>query len=96
MGSRAVAATLISFVVFTTLLLANAALFATENSSLGAVVLSAGQVREHAYGESRRNLLGLRVAQGAAAYLQSNPLDCTSRDSTTSSRWWEAGVRLGR
>ncbi|MGD0637582.1 MAG: hypothetical protein ABSA72_06045 [Nitrososphaerales archaeon] len=78
MGRRAVAATLASFVIFTTLLLANAALFATENSSLGAVELTAGQVREHAFGGILVGLSAYGSLEGAQAYLQSHPLDCTS------------------
>ena len=78
MGRRAVAATLVSFVIFTTLLLANAALFASENSSLGAVVLSAAQVRERAFGGILVGLSAYESLEGAQAYLHSNPLDCTS------------------
>ena len=78
MDRRAVAATLVSFVIFTTLLLANAALFASENSSLGAVVLTAGQVRERAFVPILVGLSTYESLRGAQAYLQANPLDCTS------------------
>jgi hypothetical protein len=78
LGRRAVAATLVSFLVFTSLLLANSALYSAENSVLGAAVLSATQVREHEYGQI---LVGLSEYDSLAKvqyYLQSNALDCTS------------------
>jgi hypothetical protein len=78
LGRRAVAATLVSFLVFTSLLLANSALYSAENSSLGAAVLTATQVREHEYGQV---LMGLSVYDSLAqvqSYLQANPLDCIS------------------
>ncbi len=78
MGRSAVAATLISFVIFTSLLVANSALYSSENSSLGAAVLSAVQVRERAYSEVLLGLSAYASLAGAEGYLQSNPLDCTS------------------
>jgi len=78
MGRRAVAATLISFVIFTSLFVANSALYSSENSSLGAAVLSAIQVRESAYGGTLTGLSVFASLAEAQGYLQSNPLDCTS------------------
>ena len=81
MGRRAVAATLISFVIFTSLLVANSALYSSENSGLGAAILSAIQVRESAYGAVLTGLSVYASLAEAQAYLQSNPLDCTSPQS---------------
>ncbi|MDA4114328.1 MAG: hypothetical protein OK474_09800 [Thaumarchaeota archaeon] len=78
MGRRAVAATLVSFLVFTSLLLANSALYSAENSSLGAAVLSATQVREHEYGQILVGLSEYGSLAKVQDYLQSNTLDCTS------------------
>ncbi|MGA2198428.1 MAG: hypothetical protein ABSG45_00670 [Nitrososphaerales archaeon] len=78
MGRRAVAATLVSVVVFTSLLLANSALYSAENSAVSAAVLTSEQVRENAYAGI---LLGLSTYDSLAAvqgYLHSNPLDCSS------------------
>ena len=47
MGRRAVAATLVSFLVFTSLL-ANSALYSAENGGLGAAVLTSGDPGEGA------------------------------------------------
>ncbi len=78
MGRRAVAATLVSVVVFTSLLLADSVLYSAENNAVSAAVLSSEQVRESA---DAGVLLGLSTYDSLAAvqgYLHSNPLDCSS------------------
>jgi hypothetical protein len=77
-GRRGVAATLVSFLVFTALLLANAALYSSANSGLRASVTSAEQVRESALGGVLTGLSTYDALVGAQGYMQSNPLDCSS------------------
>jgi hypothetical protein len=78
LGRRAVAATLVSFLVFTTMLLANSALYSAESSSLGAAVLSTTQIREHQYGQILVGLSDYDALATVQSYLRSNSLDCNS------------------
>ena len=78
MGSRrAVAATLVSVIVFTSLVFANAALYAAGNTYLSSSVLSTAQQREYDYASF---LIGLSSYSSLAAtqnFLQAHPLDCS-------------------
>jgi hypothetical protein len=78
LGRRAVAATLVAFVIFTSLLLANSAIYSADNSGLGAAVLSTAQVRERVYGTILTGLAAYDSLAVTQDYLQSNPLDCSS------------------
>ena len=78
MGRRGVAATLVSFLVFTALLLANAVVYSSGSSSLRASVTSAEQVRESSLGGVLTGLSTFDALHGAQSYLESNPLDCSS------------------
>jgi hypothetical protein len=81
MGRRAVAATIASVVVFTTLLLANAVFFSAENSYLSATNLSSAQLQER---DDASLILGLSAYDSLArtqSFLQSTPMECSSSQS---------------
>lgn len=78
MDRRGVAATIASVVVFTTMLLANTAVYAAQNGYLSAVTISGAQVQER---ELAVVLVGLSSYSSLAftqSFLQSTPMDCTS------------------
>jgi hypothetical protein len=77
-GHRAVAATIASVIVFTTMLLANAAVYSAENSYLGASNLSAAQLQEHNYALLFVGLSSFSSLAKAQSFLQSTPMDCSS------------------
>ncbi|MGA2666155.1 MAG: hypothetical protein ABSF83_14540 [Nitrososphaerales archaeon] len=79
MGRRsAVAATLVSLIVFTSLLVANSALYASQESALGAAVLSTAQTRERALGGILVGLAAYGALEAAQASLAGTVLDCSS------------------
>ncbi len=78
MGRRGVAATLVSFLVFTAMLLANSALYSAQSSSLRAEITTAEQVRETALGGILTGLSTYNALAAAQDYLESTPLDCSS------------------
>ncbi len=83
MGSRrAVAATLVSVILFTSLLFANAALYAAGNTYLSSAVLSASQQRESEYGSLLIGLSSYSALSYTQTYLQSHPLDCSAPESS--------------
>ena len=83
MGSRrAIAATLVSVIVFTSLLFANAALYAAGNTYLSSAVLSASQQRESEYGSLLVGLTSDSALADAQSYLQNHPLDCSAPESS--------------
>lgn len=78
MDRRGVAATIVSFVVFTSLVLANSVLYSTADSSLDATLLSAVQVDERTTAVVLEGTSAFGALSSVQAYLQSNPLDCSS------------------
>jgi hypothetical protein len=78
MGRRAVAATIASVVVFTTLLLANAVFFSAENSYLSATNLSSAQLQERDYAPVIVGLSAYDSLARTQSFLQSTPMDCSS------------------
>lgn len=78
MGRRAVAATLVSLLVFTTMLGADGAVYSSESSSLGSAVLATVQLRERDYGGLLVGLSAFRSLAEAQSYLNSNTFDCSS------------------
>ncbi|MDA4136189.1 MAG: hypothetical protein OK449_04210 [Thaumarchaeota archaeon] len=78
MDRRAVAATIASVIVFTTMLLANAAVYSAENSYLGASNLSAAQLQEHDYSILFVGLSSFSTLAKTQSFLQSTPMDCSS------------------
>jgi hypothetical protein len=75
---RGVAATIVSFVVFTSLVVANSVLYSSTNSSLGASVISAVEVNERTTSVVLEGVSTFDALSSVQAYLQANPLDCTS------------------
>jgi hypothetical protein len=78
LGRRAVAATLVSFLVFTSMVLANSAVYSSQNNSLRAAIVSAEQAREHSFAGVIVGASTLESLARAQDYLGSNPLDCSS------------------
>ena len=76
-GRRAVAATLVSVILFTSLLFANAALYAAGGTYLSSAVLGASQQRESDYGALLIGLASYSALAESQGYLQSHPLDCS-------------------
>jgi hypothetical protein len=83
MGSRrAVAATLVSVIVFTSLLFANAALYAAGSTYLSSAVLSASQQRESNYATLLFGLSAYSALAYAQGYLQNHSFDCSTPESS--------------
>ncbi len=78
MGRRGVAATIVSFVVFTSLLLANSALYSSANSGLSAALTSSMQVKERTTAGVLDGVSGFDALSSVQDFVQSNPLDCAS------------------
>jgi hypothetical protein len=78
MGRRAVAATLVSVIFFSTLLLANAAVYAADGSYLSSAVLTSAQQRESGYASLLAGVSSFSSLSAAEGYLSSHPLDCSS------------------
>jgi hypothetical protein len=83
LGSRrAVAATLVSVIVFTSLLFANAALYAAGNTYRSTAVLSASQQRESNFASLLIGLSAYSALADAQSYLQGHPFDCSEPQSS--------------
>jgi hypothetical protein len=81
MGRRAVAATIASVVIFTSMLLANAVLFSAENSYLGSSSSSSAQLQERTYASVLAGIMSYSSLADAQSFLQSTPMDCSSSAS---------------
>jgi hypothetical protein len=92
MGRRAVAATIASVVVFTTMLLANAVVYSAENSYLGATALSSAQLQEHDYASVLVGLSSYSSLAKAQSFLQATPMDCSSSQAYLDSLTGTQGV----
>lgn len=78
MGRRAVAATFVSVVVFTALLLANSAVYAAQSGALGAAVSSSAQLRERSLASFSTGLSSFDSLASVQDVLQRSPMDCLS------------------
>lgn len=85
MGRRAIGATLVSVVLFTTLLIANASLYSAESSYLSATNLSVAQQREAQYASLLVGLSAYSSLEGVQRLLQSTPIACSSAPAFLSS-----------
>ena len=85
MDRRAVAATIASAVIFSTMLLANAAVYATQNSYVGAADRSSAQLQERGYATVLLGVAAYSSLEGAQHLLQSRPMDCLQPQSYLSS-----------
>ena len=81
MGRRAVAATLASVVIFTMMLVANAAVYSSENGYLASVRLSSVQVAEVDYATLLEGSSAYDSLAQTQSFLQSTPMDCSSWQS---------------
>ncbi|MDA4122963.1 MAG: hypothetical protein OK456_07280 [Thaumarchaeota archaeon] len=75
---RAVASTIVSVIIFTTLIFANAALYSAGGTYLSSSVLSASQVREYDYASLLSGLSAYSSLSHIQGFLQANPFDCNS------------------
>jgi len=75
---RAVAATLVSLIVFSSLLVANSALYSSDQGALGAAVLSAAQTRERTLGGVLAGLAAYGALEEVQGELARTALDCSS------------------
>jgi hypothetical protein len=80
MGRRGVAATFVSVLVFTSLLLANSALYSSSNSALAASITTSAQLRERAYAGVLAGFSAYSALESVQGYLESHPLYCDSPD----------------
>jgi len=79
MGRRsAVAATLVSLIVFSSLLVANSALYSSDQSALGAAILSTAQTRERAFGGILVGLADYGALEAAQRSVAGATLGCSS------------------
>ncbi len=78
MGRRAVAATLASVVIFTMMLVTNAAVYSSENGYLASVRLSSVQVGEVTYASLLEGSAAYNSLAQTQSFLQSTPMDCSS------------------
>jgi hypothetical protein len=92
---RAVAATLVSVIVFTSLLFANAALYSAGGTYLSSAVLSAAQQREVEYASLLTGVSSYSSLAAAQSYLQSHPLDCSSPEASYTSSMAGSGTVAG-
>ena len=76
MDRSAVAATIVSAVVFSTVLLANTALYAAQNGYLAAVQHSSAQVEERGLAPVLSGEAAFSSLAGTQTFLQSHPMDC--------------------
>jgi hypothetical protein len=74
---RGVAATLASVAIFTMMLVANAAVYGSQNSFLSAVRLSSAQVQESGYSGVLTGVAAFDALAQAQSLLESNPMDCS-------------------
>lgn len=81
MGRRAVAATLASVIIFTMMLVANAAVYSSENGYLASVRLSSVQVGEVGYATLLEGSSTYNSLARTQSFLQSTPMDCPSWQS---------------
>jgi hypothetical protein len=81
MDRSAVAATIASVVVFTTMLLANAAIYSAQNSYQGALTLSAAQSQERSYASVLFGISSYASLARTQSFLQSTPMDCSDSQS---------------
>ncbi len=85
MDRSGVAATLASVVIFTTMLVANSAVYSAQNSYLNAAHLSAAQVQERGYATVLLGLSSFSALASAQSLLESTPMDCYSPSAYLSS-----------
>lgn len=76
--SRAVASTIVSVIIFTSLIFANAALYSAGGTYLSSSMLSASQVREYDYASLLSGLSAYSSLSHIQGYLQTNSFDCNS------------------
>lgn len=77
-GRSAVAATIASVIVFTTMLVANAVLFSSQNNLLPASQEYSAQVAERGMAGVVPSLAAYEALDHVQSYLQQNPMDCSS------------------
>jgi hypothetical protein len=80
-----VAATLVSVVVFTILLIANSILFSAENTALSSVTQATLEQKEAFYSSALVSTSAYSALEGAQRLLQSGSLSCLDSDGTFSS-----------
>ena len=98
MDRRAVAATLVSVIFFSTLLLGNAAVYAAAGTLLSSAELSTAQQRESQYATALLGVSSFSSLSSAESFLQQRPLGCSSASSYLSSMGGSGsakGVDLG-
>lgn len=78
MGRRAVAATIVSVVVFTMMLVANAAVYSSQQGYLSSARLSSAQVLETGYASVLVAASAFSVLAQVQSFLQSTPMDCSA------------------
>lgn len=81
MGRRAVAATLASVVIFTMMLVANAAVYSSENGYLASARLTSVQVGEVGYASLLEGSSAYNSLAQTQSFLQSTPMDCSTWQS---------------